>query len=139
MALSLTGVFRRFIDRHFRRSMIEIHPVEGFSVAELFLGDKIVSGGDVVLMAGDRGGGRTKAMPFLGGSRNFPEGVFRFAAHLERPVYFVASVRERGGYRVFARRLPEEDLLGGYVAELERLVGRYPDQWYQWNPEVENG
>jgi predicted LPLAT superfamily acyltransferase len=71
-------------------------------------------------------------MPFLGGARKFPEGAFRFAKHLERPVYFVASVRESGGYRVFAKLLSADDLLGDYVRELERLVKMYPDQWYQW-------
>jgi predicted LPLAT superfamily acyltransferase len=139
MALSLTGVFRAFKERHQRRSMIEVHPTEGFSMAELFLGDRIVSSGDVVLIAGDRGGGRVRPMLFLGGTRNFPEGAFRFAGHLERPVYFVASVRVDGGYRVFARRLSPGDLLGDYVRELERLVRKYPEQWYQWQEGQNDG
>ena len=132
MALSLTGIFRAFKERHARRSAIVVHPTEGFSMAELFLGAEIVERGDVVLIAGDRGGGRFREMPFLGGARKFPEGAFRFAKHLERPVYFVASVRESGGYRVFAKLLSADDLLGDYVRELERLVKMYPDQWYQW-------
>ena len=132
MALSLTGIFRAFKERHARRSAIVVHPTEGFSMAELFLGAEIVERGDVVLIAGDRGGGRFREMPFLGGKRKFPEGAFRFAKHLEHPVYFVASVRESGGYRVFAKLLSADDLLGDYVRELERLVKMYPDQWYQW-------
>jgi predicted LPLAT superfamily acyltransferase len=140
MALSATGVFRAFKERHSCRSKIELHPTEGFGMAELFAGAEIVERGDVVLMAADRGGGRVKEMPFLGGKRKFPEGVFRFAHHLERPVYFVASLREAGGYRVYAKLLSGSDLLGDYVRELDRLVKMYPDQWYQWdNEKGENG
>ena len=135
MALSLTKVFRMFKERHSCRSMIEMHPTEGFSMAELFMGSQIVESGDVVLIAGDRGGGRLREMPFLGAKRSFPEGAFRFAKHLECPVYFVACVRERGGYRVFAKCLSEQDLIGDYVRELERLVKLYPEQWYQWDGE----
>jgi predicted LPLAT superfamily acyltransferase len=140
MALSLTRVFRMFKERHSCRTKIEVHPTEGFSMAELFMGSGFVERGDVVLIAGDRGGGRFRELPFLGGTRRFPEGAFRFAKHLERPVYFVASVRERGGYRVFAKLLSAQDALGDYVRELERLVKLYPEQWYQWNVEGgENG
>ena len=140
MALSISEVFRSFKERHACRPMVEVHPTEGFGMAELFMGGEIVERGDVVLIAGDRGGGRCREMPFLGGSRRFPEGAFRFAAHLERPIYFVASVRERGGYRVFAKLLSRQDALSDYVRELERLVKRYPEQWYQWEDDGrENG
>jgi hypothetical protein len=73
-----------------------------------------------------------KEVPFAGGTHRFPEGAFRFARHLERNVYFIASVREAGFYRVFVRLLPPEDMFGSYVRELEALVEKYPDQWYQW-------
>ena len=140
MALSISEVFRSFKERHACRPMVEVHPTEGFGMAELFMGGEIVERGDVVLIAGDRGGGRCREMPFLGGLRRFPEGAFRFAAHLERPIYFVASVRERGGYRVFAKLLSRQDALSDYVRELERLVKRYPEQWYQWEDDGrENG
>ena len=132
MSLSQTSVFRAFKDRHFKRTMIEAHPTEGFGMAELFLGSAIVDEGGVVLIAGDRGGGRMKEVPFAGGTHRFPEGAFRFARHLERNVYFIASVREDGFYRVFVRLLPQEDMFGSYVRELEALVEKYPDQWYQW-------
>ena len=76
----------------------------------------------------------------MGGKRKFPEGAFRFAAHLERPVYFVCALREKSGYCVYAKELSRSDLLGDYVRELERLVVQYPDQWYQWDDERgENG
>lgn len=141
MSLSQTGTFRAFKERHSHRTMIDVHPTEGFGMAELFLGSSIVDEGGVVLIAGDRGGGRMKEAAFLGGRRLFPEGAFRFARHLERNVYFIAAVREIGGsYRVFVRRLPDDDMFGVYVRELDRLVKIYPDQWYQWETKGgENG
>lgn len=140
MSLSQTSVFRAFRDRHFRRSMIEVHATEGFGMAELFLASAIVEKGDVVLMAGDRGGGRVRTVAFAGAEHRFPEGAFRMARHLERNVYFAASVLEDGGYRVFVKRLPVEDMFGAYVRVLEDLVKKYPDQWYQWEGEsAENG
>ncbi len=135
MALSATEVFRAFKERHCKRRKISVHPTEGFSMAELFLGADIVERGDAVLIAGDRGGGRVRQMPFLGGVCDFPEGAFRFAELLERPAYFVASVREAAGYRVFAKKLADGQFMADYVKALEELVERYPDQWYQW----ENG
>jgi predicted LPLAT superfamily acyltransferase len=120
--------------------MIEVHATEGFGMAELFLASAIVEKGDVVLMAGDRGGGRVRTVAFAGVEHRFPEGAFRLARHLERNVYFAASVLEDGGYRVFVKRLPVEDMFGAYIGVLEDLVKKYPDQWYQWEGEsAENG
>ncbi len=140
MSLSRTATFRAFKDRHSKRTMIEVHPTEGFGIAELFLGLSIVDEGGVVLIAGDRGNGRSKEYEFLGSKRSFPEGAFRFAKHLERNVYFVAALKEKDSYRVYVKRLPYENMAEVYVSELERLVKVYPDQWYQWHTKgKENG
>lgn len=137
MSLSATSVFRAFRERHSHRSMIEVHPTEGFGMAELFLGSAIVDEGAVVLIAGDRGGGRMKTVSFAGSEHSFPEGAFRFARHLERNVYFVASVLESGGYRAFVKRLSPENMFTDYVKALEVLVLKYPEQWYQWERSTE--
>lgn len=137
MSLSQTATFRAFKDRHSKRMMIEVHPTEGFAIRELFLGSSIVEEGGVVLIAGDRGNGRTKEYEFLGSKRLFPEGAFRFAKHLDRNVYFIASLKHKDHYRVYVKRLPIEDMADVYVRELEKLVKEYPDQWYQWQTKGE--
>jgi predicted LPLAT superfamily acyltransferase len=139
MEFTRTSVFNRFYLRHQRQRKIVIHPVSGFSPATVFEAADALAAGDCLVMAGDRGFGRMRRLPFCGGERGFPEGAFRFARALEHPVYFVACVAVAScRYRVLVRRLPAADkdaMARAYAAALEEAVRAYPDQWFQWEGE----
>ena len=141
MKVEQTALFNAFFKRHAARPEVQIHPITGFGMAELFQFGDLLDRGECLLMAGDRGGGRMRDHPFMGGRGHFPVGVFKLAELLEHPVYFVACIAVRRGlYRAVVRRLPRDrTLFECYVAELERLVKAYPDQWYQWEGGNGNG
>lgn len=97
--------------------------------------------GEYVCFNGDRyvDSGRVYQTEFLGAEAAFPIGPFKIASRCRVPVVFYYSMREAGrGYRfIFEEPLMEgrvsaEELLRQYVASLERIVGRYPRQWFNF-------
>ncbi|WP_047447388.1 acyltransferase [Alistipes sp. ZOR0009] len=85
---------------------------------------------------------------FLGADARFPSGPFLVASRLRVPVVFYFAMRERGRkYRFYFRvatpvvrtatQKPEGQLFGQYIKELEAIVSRYPQQWFNfyqfWN------
>jgi len=103
--------------------------------------------GTMVGLLADRGL-RADAMaqaPFLGEPAKFPEGPFRMAALLRRPVFFVAGLH-RGGNRYEVRfealaprpgdeglRFPDGPaLLARYVEALERHCREAPLNWFNF-------
>ena len=130
-----TAVFNAFCARHAKRTDIRIHPVSGFDVGTVFEAGAWLDAGDCLVMAGDRGFGRTQPHVFRNGTRDFPVGVFRLAAALGHPVYFAACIQEAPNrYRVLFRHLPcDKSLFESYLGVLAPLVDQFPEQWYQWD------
>ena len=130
-----TAIFNAFCANHAKRTDIRIHPVSGFDVGTVFEAGSWLDDGDCLVMAGDRGFGRTRPHAFRNGTLDFPVGVFRLAKTLEHPVYFAACIQDAPNhYRVLFRHLPCDDtLFEAYLDVLAPLVDRFPDQWYHWN------
>lgn len=104
---------------------------------------------ELVVMHGDRFRDQTKTIevPFLGHPAEFPAGPFIMAAKFGVPVTFVFAMKERTShYHLFAsepiqlkRARTEEqttaavnELLQRYIAEFEKIVRRYPEQWFNY-------
>lgn len=143
MKVDQTAVFNRFYARHCQarvsfsrdgRTPVVIHPVEeGLGVGSAIMAGELLDAGDCILMAGDRGYGRTEEVRFLGKAVRFPVGVFRFAQVMEHPVFFVVCVKTGQGYEIIARRAKADGtLMAQFAAFLEPLVRQYPEQWYNW-------
>ena len=130
-----TAVFNAFCARHAKRTDVRIHPVSGFDVGTVFEAGAWLDSGDCLVMAGDRGFGRTRPHAFRNETCDFPVGVFRLAKTLEHPVYFAACIQDAPNrYRVLFRHLPCDDsLFEAYLGVLAPLVDRFPDQWYHWD------
>lgn len=118
-----------------------------------------VGGGGLLGVLGDRisagARGRISYAPFLGRPAPFPQGPWILAALLQCPVVLIHGLRnEHGGHTVhteaFAERVRlergrREEMLTAtvehYASRLERLVCRYPYQWYNfydfWAPPPE--
>jgi predicted LPLAT superfamily acyltransferase len=104
---------------------------------------------ELVVMHGDRFRDHTKTIevPFLGKPAEFPAGPFIMAAKFGVPVSFVFAVKETvSHYHLFAsepiqlkRARTEEqttiavhELLQSYIGEFEKMVRRYPEQWFNY-------
>ena len=115
--------------------------------AMLAVSRRLDEGAFVGLLA-DRAAGpnQYRSLPFLGAPAPFPEGPFRLAAMLKRPVYFMAGVYRGGNrYTVTFERLGdctgvprgERDaalalLMEKYVAVLERHCRAHPYNWFNF-------
>ncbi len=104
---------------------------------------------ELVVMHGDRFRDHIKTIevPFMGRPAEFPAGPFIMAAKFGVPVTFVFAVKETAShYHLFAsapvqlkRARTEEqtiiavnELLQQYIIEFEKIVRRYPEQWFNY-------
>ncbi len=97
-----------------------------------------LDGGEYVCFQGDRyvtEEGTVEA-DFMGRKARFPRGPFLVASKMGVPVVFYYSTRERGRrYRfhfVEATAKSEKGVLAEYLAATERIVRRYPRQWFNF-------
>ncbi len=86
---------------------------------------------------------RTISTEFLGENANFPLGPFLLASRLKVPVSFVFAMKESTHhYHFFASDIHEYEsvnrnkapgnILLDFVAELEKKIKLYPEQWYNY-------
>lgn len=97
--------------------------------------------GEYICFNGDRYMAMDNIRPtkFLGAETNFPTGPFKIAARCKVPIVFYYSMREHGRtYRFMfeeaemgARPNPDR-ILEQYVESLERVVTKYPRQWFNF-------
>jgi predicted LPLAT superfamily acyltransferase len=114
--------------------------------AMLVMHERLQEGATVGVLA-DRASGADEfhRVEFLGAPAAFPSGPFRMAALLRRPVYFMTALY-RGGNRYelhielladlsqppAGREAAARDLLGRYVATLERHCRSAPYNWFNF-------
>ena len=104
--------------------------------------------GELVCLASDRvfGSAKTTRQTLLDRPADFPIGPFAIAASLHVPVLTLFVMKEpRLHYRIFVQPLADETTLAAvprksrpeflasnYVAHLDRMVRRYPNQWFNY-------
>ena len=110
--------------------------------------DRALADGEFVGVLGDRviANESTVACPFLGEPARFPDGTFRIAALLGRPVVMMFGIYRGGNrYDVHFERLADlggvaredreravRDALHGYVARLEHYCRQAPYNWFNF-------
>ena len=100
---------------------------------------------ELVCMHADRfiEGNKTLTSEFLGEAARFPMGPFVLAARFKVPVSFVFAVKETPShYHFFASKIKDythlskemlmQEMLIDFVGEMERMVKKYPEQWYNY-------
>ena len=105
-----------------------------------------LNNGEYICFTGDRfmGTDNTILIDFLGSKALFPKGLFQIAAKCRVPVVFYYSMREKNRtYRfifeepVIEGRMTAEKLIEQYSRSLEKIVLKYPRQWFNfydfWN------
>ncbi len=114
-------------------------------MSHLFTINEALANGETVSMPADRmiGSNKTVTQSFLGRDAAFPLGPFSVATMRGLDVLAV-NVMKTGtkSYRIHvtplgydksaSRKIQTEQLANAYVRELERIVSRYPDQWYNY-------
>ena len=121
--------------------MIPISP----DMSHIFVISKALEDGETVSMPADRLFGSKKSLkiPFLGEEALFPMGPFSVATMRSLDALAVNVMKTSvKGYTVYVtpltydktapRRQQINELAQSYVTELERMVKRYPAQWYNY-------
>lgn len=130
----------------FGRMNIGMVPVSD-DLSHLFALNAALLDGHIVSMPGDRifGSQKSYSCDFLGAPARFPAGPFLLAAQRAVPMLAVFVMKESvRKYRIFIEKvektvdagLPAREraaqLAADFAAQLERIVRRYPTQWYNF-------
>ncbi len=117
----------------------KIIPINEGSIESLVRIKQALSAGEYVCMQGDRYLDKSGAMRvnFMGYDALFASGPTLMASKFKTPVVFYFAMRERGmKYRFIFRSVEgghtQKELMNIYVEELERVVKRYPQQWFNF-------
>lgn len=135
-------IFNNFIKQIAIKSPVKIYPIEEISVNTSIEIKEKISNGEVVIIAGDRVSKYSKNtyVPFLGKKVQIPAGTFKFAVMMESPIYFICALREKEKYRVYLKKFEYtgtkkdtiKQMQKEYLAFLEKLVYRYPFQFFHF-------
>jgi len=118
-------------------------------MSHLYTISKAIDNKGIICMHGDRfiKGNKTMKFPFLKEDANFPAGPFYLAAGFEIPVSFVFAMKEsKNLYHFYAskprtyskemitgsRKERIELILKDYVSLMEKMIIRYPLQWFNF-------
>ena len=109
-------------------------------ISHVFLISKALLNKELVCIHGDRfrDGMRTLKSDFLGREAQFPYGPFAIAAKFDVPKTFVYGFKTGTyDYSFYATepiegKLKPELLLTKYVDEMDRMVRKYPNQWFNF-------
>jgi predicted LPLAT superfamily acyltransferase len=125
---------------------IKIIPVVP-DMSHLFAASVALTNGEIVSMPADRLFGSSKCLEceFMNGKADFPVGAFALATSLDVEVVVIFCVKiSTKKYKIFVKPCSGEDCLPAnkkgqitaltkkYVAELEKIVRNYPEQWFNY-------
>ena len=129
------------VDKSFR-----IIPIKQ-DLSHIFELNKVVKNKELIVMHGDRfiEGSKVMEIEFLGKKAKFPLGAFHIALKFKMPVTFVYALKEsRTHYhfyatepKVYCDKTKSRDellmnIMQDYIAELEKKVKQYPDQFFNF-------
>lgn len=109
-------------------------------LSHVFKMREALANNELLVFAADRFLKHSKILKaqFLGEKVKFPEGPFKLASRNKIPVLFVHLMREKNfHYHFYARPYKPEsfstqEILKSYLDDLERMVRKYPHQWYNY-------
>ncbi|MDT0294385.1 lysophospholipid acyltransferase family protein [Mesonia ostreae] len=108
-------------------------------MSHIFKINDALQNNELLVFASDRSGeGKHLKADFLGKETQFFQGPFKLAAQKKLPILFAYIMREKNfHYHFYARRFEPskyaaQDILMGYTAYLEKMVRKYPAQWFNF-------
>jgi predicted LPLAT superfamily acyltransferase len=114
--------------------------------SHVFLINAALQRREIISMTGDRyiSGHKAIKAEFLGAQASFPEGVFRIGAGQDVNIVTLFVMKSSWlNYEVYVKQLnistdfitrqdKMESLLCSYVSEMEQMLKKYPEQWYNF-------
>ena len=109
-------------------------------LSHIFLMKEALANNELLVFAADRylEHSKTYKADFLGEEVKFPQGPFKLAGRNKIPVLFVHLMREKNfHYHFYARpykpeKFTAQEILKSYLDDLEKMVKKYPHQWYNY-------
>lgn len=153
MDVKVTAHFVKMLKDLNLQSSVDIISTDDIGPQTAILLEEKLSGGGVVLIAGDRtsaAGDSNITLPFLGTNAPFPLGVFYLLSLINYPVYFIFGLRNKclslkSLYNMFVhksdisfnctrkeRRQRSNDLAKSFVSLLESYCKKFPFQWFNF-------
>lgn len=136
---------KKILDAQKKINTFKVIPITDDSFSYLFEIKNALSQGKYVAIQGDRlsKSGKHHDLEFMGSIAPFPLGPFILAARLNVPVVFYFAVKTgykkykfdftlAGNYTIQGDKRKEILLMNDYVATLEKVVAKYPEQWYNY-------
>ncbi len=93
---------------------------------------------ELICIHGDRfmDGSKTFKHLFLKKEAHFPAGPFKISKMMEVPTVFVYGFKQKKGYDFYCseiyQNMTAEDLFEKYVLDLEKMISKYPAQWFNY-------
>jgi predicted LPLAT superfamily acyltransferase len=109
-------------------------------MSHIFDINRVLDEKELIVFTGDRYFPNTKTLEanLMGESAHFPAGPFLLSSRLKTPVLFVYVMRERNKhYHLYARKADfknrdAQSLLETYTQSMERILAKYPLQWFNY-------
>lgn len=117
-------------------------------LSHIYKVNEVLQRGEIIAMHGDRfiPGNKTHECQFFGRPANFPLGPYYLAAQFDVPVCFVSTMKETNTHYHFYSTPPIHMPAGSkkdrnrlvaemaeqYASELEKMVKKYPLQWFNY-------
>lgn len=136
---------KEMLEKNSKGHDYKIIPVNNDNLTHVFQITEALDKHEYVCFQGDRYVNAEKLLstPFMGREADFPAGPFLLASRMKVPVVFYFAMREKNRtyhYRFtmaqpVARtrdKKPEQALLEQYVANFEKILKEYPEQWFNY-------
>lgn len=136
---------KQMLEQNKRATDYKVIPVNQDSLAHVFEIKDVLDNQEYVCFQGDRfvSGSQVLYASFLNEKAPFPSGPYLLASKLRVPVVFFFAVREKGMKYKFifvpakdsdpnGKNASAQYLLEQYASVLEKLVKKYPEQWFNY-------
>ena len=131
-----TKIFNDFINSIKKPMPAEYITAEDFGIQEALKLKETTEKGGVLFASGDRisefNSSKIIKKKMFSHHIKLPEGVFRLAELLETPVYYIAVLKTKKGYRVIIKKLNKNDYAEGFLRNSENTIIKYPLQFYHF-------
>lgn len=117
-------------------------------LSHIYKVNEVLQKGEIIAMHGDRfiPGSKTHPCKFFDRDANFPLGPYYLASQFDVPVCFVSTMKESNTHYHFYSTPPMDfpagtkkdknrlvaEMAGRYARELEKMVRKYPLQWFNY-------
>ncbi|MCR5183107.1 MAG: hypothetical protein K6B46_00195 [Opitutales bacterium] len=148
IATAISSTFARAMQTINRNAGDRLIEVLTLGIDTAMILEEKIKRGEMIIMAGDRVLGRITSktattLPFLGVPADFPNGVFRFAASLDCPVFAIFTLPENDGGAIYVYELENvpattsareraAQLQKQFVCRLESMALEHPYQWFNF-------